>query len=87
MVNKRLVNVEAPTSQKDGVNKSYVDTNFLKLSVGTVTGHIILSNPLILSQSPYVTICHNILWHVLGCIHSPLFRDTFCPYLVHFRSV
>ena len=58
MVNKKLVNVGKPTSKRDGVNKSYADTNFLKLSGGTVTGHIILSNPIITSHNQALNQCN-----------------------------
>ena len=39
-----------PTDDKDGVNKKYIDDNYLKLSAGTVTGHIILNNTVLTSQ-------------------------------------
>ena len=39
-----------PTDDKDGVNKKYIDDNYLKLSGGTVTGHIILNNTVLTSQ-------------------------------------
>lgn len=58
MVKKKLVNVGNPTSKKDGVNESYAYTNFLKLSGGTVTGHIILSNLIITSHNQALN--HNI---------------------------
>ena len=35
---------------KDGANKKYIDDNYLKLSGGTVTGHIILNNAALASQ-------------------------------------
>ena len=38
------------TDDKDGVNKKYIDDNYLKLSGGTVTGHIILNNKILTSQ-------------------------------------
>ena len=38
------------TDDKDGVNKKYIDDNYLKLSGGTVTGHIILNNTVLTSQ-------------------------------------
>ena len=39
-----------PTDDKDGVIKKYIDDNYLKLSGGTVTGHIILNNTVLTSQ-------------------------------------
>ena len=39
-----------PTDDKDEVNKKYIDDNYLKLSGGTVTGHIILHNTVLTSQ-------------------------------------
>ena len=35
---------------KDGANKKYIDDHYLKLSGGTVTGHIILNNAALVSQ-------------------------------------
>ena len=40
-----------PTGNAQPTPKSYVDTNCLKLSGGTVTGHIIIPNPVISSQN------------------------------------
>ena len=39
-----------PTDDQDGVNKKYIDDNYLKLSGGTVTGNIILTSSMLLSQ-------------------------------------
>ena len=39
-----------PTDDQDGVNKKYIDDNYLKLSGGTVTGQIILNNAILISQ-------------------------------------
>ena len=39
-----------PTDDKDGVNKKYIDDNYLQLSDGTVTGYIILNNAVLTSQ-------------------------------------
>ena len=45
MSNNKITNLAKPTDDKDGVNKKYIDNNNnLKLSGGTVTGHIILNN-------------------------------------------
>ena len=41
MSNNKITNLAQPTDDKDGVNKKYIDDNYLKLSGGTVTGHII----------------------------------------------
>ena len=50
MSNKKLTNMAKPADDKDGVNKKYVDDNYLKLSAGTVTGHTILNNAILISQ-------------------------------------
>ena len=44
MSNNKITNLAKPTDDKDGVNKKYIDDNYLKLSGGTMTGHIILNN-------------------------------------------
>ena len=38
MGNNKIINVTNPTDNSDATNKSYVDTNFLKLSGGHITG-------------------------------------------------
>ena len=48
--NNKITNLAKPTDDKDGVNKKYIDDNYLKLSGGTVTGHIILNNAILISQ-------------------------------------
>ena len=50
MSNNKITNLAKPTDDKDGVNKKYIDDNYLKLSGGTVTGHIILNNAILSSQ-------------------------------------
>ena len=50
MSNNKITNLAKPTDDKDGVNKKYIDDNYLKLSGGTVTGHIILNNAILISQ-------------------------------------
>ena len=50
MSNNKITNLAKPTNDKDGVNKKYIDDNYLKLSGGTVTGHIILNNAVLTSQ-------------------------------------
>ena len=50
MSNNKITHLANPAANGDAINKSYVDTNFLKPSGGTVTGHIILSNALLVSQ-------------------------------------
>ena len=50
MSNNKITNVAKPTDDKDGVNKKYIDDNYLKLSGGTMTGHIILNNAVLTSQ-------------------------------------
>ena len=40
MVNHKIINLGDPTSNKDATNKAYVDTNFLKLSGGDITGMV-----------------------------------------------
>ena len=50
MSNNKITNLAKPTDDKDGVNKKYIDDNYLKLSGGTVTGHIILNNAILTSQ-------------------------------------
>ena len=52
-----------PTDDKDGVNKKYIDDNYLKLSGGTVTGHVILTNATLASQ--YQAISRNTGMHFL----------------------
>ena len=44
MSNNKITHLAKPTDDKDGVNKKYIDDNYLKLSGGTMTGHIILNN-------------------------------------------
>ena len=50
MSNNKITNLAKPTDDKDGVDKKYIDDNYLKLSGGTVTGHIILTNAIVTSQ-------------------------------------
>ena len=50
MSNNKITNLAKPTDDKDGVNKKYIDDNYLKLSGGTMTGHIILNNAVLTSQ-------------------------------------
>ena len=50
MSNNKITNLAKPTDDKDGVNKKYIDDNYLKLCGGTVTGHIILNNTVLTSQ-------------------------------------
>ena len=49
MSNNKITNLAKPTDDKDGVDKKYIDDNYLKLSGGTVTGHIILTNDILTS--------------------------------------
>ena len=50
MSNNKITHLAKPTDDKDGVNKKYIDDNYLKLSGGTMTGHIILNNKILTSQ-------------------------------------
>ena len=50
MGNNKITNLADPTDTTDGVNKKYIDDNYLKLSGGTMTGHIILNNAVLTSQ-------------------------------------
>ena len=50
MSNNKITNLAKPTDDKDGVDKKYIADNYLKLSGGTVTGHIILNNDVLTSQ-------------------------------------
>ena len=50
MSNNKITNLAKPTDDKDGVNKKYIDDNYLKLSGGTVTGHITLNNAVLTSH-------------------------------------
>ena len=43
-------NMKDPEENTDGVNEKCIDDNYLKLSGGTVTGHIILNNTVLTSQ-------------------------------------
>ena len=45
-----FTHLASATQDGDATNKKYIDDNYLKLSGGTVTGHIILNNPLLVSQ-------------------------------------
>ena len=38
--NNRIINVGAPTSKKDGVNKEWAEITFLKLSGGRLNGNL-----------------------------------------------
>ena len=55
MSNNKITRLSNPTDNRDALNKSYVDTNFLKLSGGTVTGHIILANHGLASQGQTIS--------------------------------
>lgn len=44
MGNKKIINLANPTDNTDAINKAYVDTGFLKLSGGTITGNSNLPN-------------------------------------------
>ena len=50
MSNNKITYLAKPTDDKYGVNKKYIDDNYLKLSGGTMTGHIILNNAVLTSQ-------------------------------------
>ena len=50
MGNNKITNLADPTDTTDGVDKKYIDDNYLKLSGGTMTGHIILNNAVLTSQ-------------------------------------
>ena len=50
MSNNKITHLAKLTDDKDGVNKKYIDDNYLKLSGGTVTGHIILNDAIVISQ-------------------------------------
>ena len=50
MSNNKITHLAKPTDDEDGVNKKYIDDNYLKLSSGTITGHIILNNAVLTSQ-------------------------------------
>ena len=50
MSNNKTTHLAKPTDDKDRVNKKYIYDNYLKLSGGTVTGHIILNNAILTSQ-------------------------------------
>ena len=42
MINNKIINLANPTDNKDAINKTYVDTGFLKVSGGHITGSLIL---------------------------------------------
>ena len=44
MANKKIINLANPADNTDAINKAYVDTGFLKLSGGTITGNSNLPN-------------------------------------------
>ena len=44
MGNKKIINLANPADNTDAINKAYVDTGFLKLSGGTITGNSNLPN-------------------------------------------
>ena len=50
MNSKKITNLADQTDTTDGVNKKYIDDNYLKLSGDTMTGHIILNNAVLTSQ-------------------------------------
>ena len=50
MSNNKITRLANPEDNGDAINKSLTESNFLKLSCGTVTGHIILTNPMLISQ-------------------------------------
>ena len=55
MSNDKITHLANPTDNRDAINKSYVDINFLKLSGGTVTDHIILANHVLASQDQAIS--------------------------------
>ena len=61
--NNKITHLANPTNNTDGANKKYIDDNYLKLSGGTVTGHVILSNATLASQ--YQAISRNTGMHFL----------------------
>ena len=58
MFNNKITHLANPTDNRDAVSKSWTESNFLKLSGGTVTGHIMLPNPMLIFggqiTNPYV---------------------------------
>lgn len=44
MGNKKIINLANPADNTDAINKAYVDTGFLKVSGGTITGNSNLPN-------------------------------------------
>ena len=55
MSNNKISHLANPKDNRDAINKSYVDTNFLKLSGGTATGHIILATHVLASQDQAIS--------------------------------
>ena len=55
MSNNKITHLANPAANGDAINKSYVDTNFSKLSGGTVTGHIIFANHVLASQDQAIS--------------------------------
>ena len=58
MSNNKITNLK-PTDDKDGVNKKYIDDNYLKLSGGGLTGT--LSVPDLDRNQRYTVIRNNVL--------------------------
>ena len=54
MGNKKIINLATPTHNTDAVNKTYADTNFLKLSGGNMTGDLTVPNPTTTGKSQLV---------------------------------
>ena len=50
MSNNKITHLAKPTNDIDGANKKYIVDYYLKLSGGTVTGHIMLTNAILASQ-------------------------------------
>ena len=63
MSNNKITHLAKLTDDKDGVDKKYIDDNYLKLSGGTVTGHIILNDAILISQ--YQAISRNTGYRLL----------------------
>ena len=59
MSDNKITHLANPTDNRDAINKSYVDTKVLKLSGGTVTGHIILANHVLALQDKANAISRN----------------------------
>ena len=57
MGNKKIINLTNPTNNTDAANKAYIETGFLKLPDGTMTG--VLNLP----QNPNITIIQALNQH------------------------